>query len=194
MGRKLQIDINQSLDKATKTFWQNGYKNTSTQELMKVMNVGEGSFYNTFKSKKNLYLQCLQYYNQNLMKNRSEALNSNPSIKVGLREFFDVVFLELADKKNPNSCLMANSLSTDVLDEIEFKEYILDSVKRFQNFLKEKMQSGIESGELPKDFDAETTSKILFTYMQGLFRTSSINPDIKVLKKQTHKFLESMGL
>jgi hypothetical protein len=33
------------------------------RDLLKGMKIGEGSFYNTFKTKKNAYLECLKHYN-----------------------------------------------------------------------------------------------------------------------------------
>ena len=54
MGRGIEFDYDKAIARATRLFWKTGYSNTSLRDLLKVMNIGEGSFYNTVKSKKNL--------------------------------------------------------------------------------------------------------------------------------------------
>ena len=55
MARPIGFDLDKAIDKATLLFWKKGYSNTSLRDLLKVMGIGEGSFYNSVKSKKNLY-------------------------------------------------------------------------------------------------------------------------------------------
>jgi len=76
MGRGIEFDYDKAIDKATRLFWKTGYSNTSLRDLLKVMNIGEGSFYNTVKSKKNLYLECLKHYGATVMSQRETALFS----------------------------------------------------------------------------------------------------------------------
>src|SRR5258708_12315878 len=79
MGRGIEFDYDKAIDKATRLFWKTGYSNTSLRELLKVMNIGGRSFYNTAKSKKNLYLECLKYYRATVMSQRATALFSQTS-------------------------------------------------------------------------------------------------------------------
>src|SRR5207244_5803319 len=58
MARTLEFDYDKAIDKATRVFWKNGYSGTSLRDLLKAMGIGEGSFYNTLKSKNQLYLVC----------------------------------------------------------------------------------------------------------------------------------------
>lgn len=62
MPRNIKFDYDRAIDRATQLFWERGYSNTSLRDLLKIMGIGEGSLYNTFKSKKNLYLKCLKRY------------------------------------------------------------------------------------------------------------------------------------
>lgn len=194
MARTLEFNAEEVLDKAMKLFWKVGYKKASTQQLMKTMGLGQGSFYNSFKSKKQLYLRCLKHYNARVTYVRVRALESAPSVKEGLRNFFKVIFSELSSGSNLHTCLMTNSLSYDVLENADLKRYILEEIKRFSGYLESKLSKAVKLGELPKTFDPATVSQIIITYIQGLFKISMISTDIKRLEKQTSKFLESLGL
>src|SRR5215475_10755360 len=116
MARALEFDYDKAIDKATRVFWKNGYSGTSLRDLLKAMEIGEGSFYNTLKSKKQLYLTCLQHYEDTEMPMRMEALMSPPTAAAGIRAFFAVVLDVLDDPKLPSRlCMLAAMASEDVL-------------------------------------------------------------------------------
>src|SRR5216684_3939461 len=125
MSRGIEFDYEKAIDRATRLFWKKGYSNTSTRELQKVMRIGYGSFYNTVKSKKKLYLECLKHYRATVVRQRETALFSQPSAKLGVRAFFKIVLDQMDDPKRPGLCLMAGSMSRDVLDEKELREYLM---------------------------------------------------------------------
>src|SRR5271163_4813410 len=97
MGRSIEFNYDKAIEKATRLFLKTGYSNTSLRDLLKVMNIGEGSFYNTLKSKKNLYLVCVQHYRERVALKRESALYSAPSAKEGVRAMFKVIFDEMDD-------------------------------------------------------------------------------------------------
>ena len=125
MGRGIDFDYDKAIDRATRVFWKTGYSNTSLRDLLRAMKIGEGSFYNTVKSKKNLYLECLKHYRATVINERHTALFSQKSAKLGVRALFKTVLDQMDDPKRPGLCLMAGSLSRDVLDEKDLREYIV---------------------------------------------------------------------
>jgi TetR/AcrR family transcriptional repressor of nem operon len=52
------------------------------------MGIGGGSFHNTFKSKKNAYLECLKHYNATANRHRGETFFSAPTVVQGVRGAF----------------------------------------------------------------------------------------------------------
>jgi len=62
MARPREFDEEQALDRAMDVFWRKGYQSTSTDDLMEAMGIGRGSFYNTFGSKRDVYLRTLDRY------------------------------------------------------------------------------------------------------------------------------------
>src|ERR1700681_2402148 len=62
MARPKEFDQERALRKAVRLFSQQGFAATSTDELMRVMNVGRQSMYDTFGDKRALFLKALEMY------------------------------------------------------------------------------------------------------------------------------------
>jgi len=194
MPRKIEFDYGQAIDRATRLFWKKGYSNASLRELLGAMGIGEGSFYNTVGSKKRLYLECLKHYNDTVSRRRLEALLSKPTVKQGVRAFFQTVLDELDDPKTPRVCLLSGSLSGDVLGERELKQCVVKEMTAFSNCFTERLKSAIEAGELPRDFDVEVAAQVLVTYLQGLFRVIRVLQNRAQVERQVEALLNGLGL
>jgi TetR/AcrR family transcriptional regulator, transcriptional repressor for nem operon len=194
VGRRRAFDYDEAIERATRLFWATGYTDASLRDLLEAMQIGEGSFYNSVKSKKNLYLQCLRHYNDTITRRRWEALLAESSIAEGVRAYFTAVLDDLDDPAIPSICLMAASLSTDVLAVEDLRSYVLNEVQTLQTALTGRLQDAADAGELPTDFDAETAAQIVVTYLQGLFRVARVLNNRSQLENQIEVLLTGLGL
>jgi TetR/AcrR family transcriptional repressor of nem operon len=194
MPRRIAFDYDKAIDRATQLFWKRGYSNASLRDLLKVMGIGEGSFYNTVKSKKQLYLECLKHYNDTVSRRRLKALVSPVSVREGIRAFFRTVLDELDDPKTPRVCLLAGSLSGDVLAERDLKRYVVDEMTAFARCFTGRLEGAKETGELPEDFAVEVSSQVLVTYLQGLFRVIRVLQSRAQVERQIEALLSGLGL
>jgi len=194
MARALEFDIDQAIDRATRVFWSHGYSGTSLRDLLKAMGIGEGSFYNTLKSKKRLYLECLKRYNETVGRRRAEALMTPSSAKEGVRGFFRSVLDDLDDPGLPRVCLMARSVSSDVLAERDLQHFVQTNMAALVGAFSNRLKSAKDRGELPSGFDAEGAAQIIATYLQGLFGTVLLHYDRSRLEREIDLFLSSLGL
>ena len=194
MGRKREFDYGRALKRATRLFWAKGYLDASMRDLLKAMDIGEGSFYHLFGSKKRLYLECLKHYNDTVTRRRLAVLESEPSVRKGVRNFFKSVLDELDDPKTPQVCLMSRSLSSDVLDEAELESYVKSGMEGFEERIVARLNEAKRAGELPADFQAEIAAQIIFTYLQGFFRVVHVLKDRGQMWRQIETLLTSLGL
>ena len=194
MPRTIEFDRAQAIARATQLFWKKGYTNTSVRDLLKAMRIGEGSFYNTVKSKKKLYLECLKHYNDTVSRRRLEALTSKPGAGEGIRAFFKMVLDELDDPKTPRICLMAGSLSSDVLAERELNRYVVGEMNAFSARFVERLRTAKQAGELAGDVDVELAAQVLVTYLQGLFRVIRVLQNRAQVERQIESLLAGLGL
>ncbi|HZR23673.1 MAG TPA: TetR/AcrR family transcriptional regulator [Vicinamibacterales bacterium] len=194
MPAAIAFDYARAVDRATQLFWKRGYSNASLRELLRVMGIGEGSFYNTFGSKRRLYLACLQHYNDTVSRRRLDALQSPASVRVGVRAFFKTVLDELDDPKTPSVCLLAGSLSVDVLRERELARMVLSDMQEFSAAFQDRLEAAKRAGELPKRFDAAVAAHVLVTFLQGLFRVIRTLHDRTEVERQIDLLLAGLGL
>src|SRR5258708_5481242 len=194
MARALEFDYDKAIDKATRVFWKNGYSGTSLRDLLKAIGIGEGSFYNTLKSKKQLYLKCLKHYNDTVGRRRAEALFSPSSAKEGVRGLFRTVLDDLDDPRNPRDCLLARSVSSDVLAERDLKKFVRTDIAALVGALSNRLRSAKDTAELPPEFDTEGVAQIISTCLRGLIRAALLPYDRAQLERQVDLFLTSLGL
>ena len=194
MGRPREFDRAQAIERATRLFWAKGYSNTSVRDLLKVMRIGEGSFYNEMKSKKSLYLECLKHYNDTVTRRRWDALARETSIGRGVRAFFERVLDDLDDPRTPNVCLMAGSLSADVLSARDLARYVVGELEKLEGALAERLEVARKRGELEAEFDSRLAAQVIVTFLQGLFRVVRVLRSRAELERQIEALLTGLGL
>lgn len=187
-------DYQKVIDRATKLLWRKGYSRTSLRDSLRAMGIGEGSFYNTVKSKRRLYLECLRHCNDSVSRRRLDALRSHQSVKEGIRAFFRRVLDELDDPKTPQLCLLAGSLSGDGLGERELRQHVFDDMKAFTECFEERLEFAKKSGELPRDFDVEVTAQLVVTHLLGMFRVIRVLASRAGAERQIEALLRGLGL
>jgi len=194
MARTREFDYDKAIDKATRIFWRKGYSGASLRDLLKGMGIGEGSFYNALKSKNRLYLECLRHYGNTVGRRRAAALLSPPSAKEGVRGFFRTVLDDLDDPRKPRACLIARSVSSDVLAERDLEKFVQSDMAGLVGAFAERLESAKAKGELPPDFEADVVAETIVTYVQGLYRAAMLGYERPRLERQIDRLLTGLRL
>ncbi|BBP76101.1 TetR/AcrR family transcriptional regulator [Pseudomonas gingeri NCPPB 3146 = LMG 5327] len=195
MARKIAFDYEQALDKATALFWKNGYAGTGLRDLLKVMEIGEGSFYNTLKSKKQLYLSCVQRYEDTVVHTRLLELQSAPTAAEGIRAFFSDVLDCLDNPRTPSRlCMVAAMADEGVLLEEDLRKRAEAGMEAVQVLVRERLSADRENGLLASVQDPQTIALVITTYLQGLWRMALVNYDRPAFERQIDAFLIGLGL
>jgi len=193
MGRTKVFEENVALGQAMRLFWRQGYANTSIKQLLAEMDMLNGSFYHSFKDKKTIYLKSLEHYNQEITFKRQTALMANADFSKGIRVFFEEIYKTFESSEEPDGCLIVNSMVSEVLKEKELKEFLYHDAESFVVFLTKRIQHSIDLKHTKTELPARQLAYILFTYIQGMFRVSSML-ETKQLKKQTEGLLRALNL
>jgi TetR/AcrR family transcriptional repressor of nem operon len=90
--------------------------------------------------------------------------------------------------------LTAMLVYSDVLEDRDLQKFIRTDMTAFGGAFVNRLKSAKDSGELPSDFNAEAVAQIIFTYLQGLYRTALLNYDRPQLEHQVGLFITSLGL
>lgn len=195
MARAIGFDYDRAIDHAMRLFWRDGYAGASLRDLLKAMGIGEGSFYNTLKSKKQLYRQCLQRYEDTEGRKRAEALASAPTASRGVRALFSAILDCLDDPKVPSRlCMMAAMVSEEVLADADLRRLVEDGMAAFEAMLARRLRRDQDAGQLQVDLDPQTVAAVVATYAQGLWRMAMVDYDRLRFERQVDAFLTGFGL
>jgi TetR/AcrR family transcriptional regulator, transcriptional repressor for nem operon len=195
LARTLEFDYEGALERATHVFWETGYAGTPLRDLLKQMRIGEGSFYNTLKSKKNAFLECLKHYNATVNRQRGEVLLGAPTAAIGVRALFNIVLDCLDDPKTPSRiCLMAGSITHEVLADPDLREYVQQQMSMFTERMAMRMAADKEAGFLPNALEPQIVAQVIVAYLQGLWRMALVSYDRPQYEKQIETLLTGLGL
>src|SRR5258708_12437808 len=120
------------------------------------MRIGEGSFYNSVKSKKHLYLECQKHYRETVGRKRVAALLSQPTIKLGVRAFFKTVLDVVDNPATPRLSLLASSISSTVLSDRELRKLLKSGITAFNDLLPDRLEASKPPHHSPTDCRQET--------------------------------------
>jgi hypothetical protein len=137
---------------------------------------------------------CLEHYHESLTRKRWQVFAAEPSARQAIRKFFQVVLDDLEDPKVPNVCLMAASLSSDVLTARDLRKYVLDEMRAMQAMLLQRLEESKVAGELPASFDAAVAAEVVVTYLQGFYRVVRVLHDRRHMEQQIEMLLKGLGL
>ena len=150
-------------------FWEQGYERTSLDELLRAMKIQKGSFYNTFGSKRELYIRCLRRYRDQIegigpFGSVLEAIRKGPD---AVREVFARQLEGLAEGDCTSGCFVASASaehrgrSKDVLDVTG------PSVQAATDALTQAIEEAQDAGAMPSGVDPRKLAYLFITMGYG---------------------------
>ena len=195
MGRALEFSQDEALSKAMFIFWEKGYENTSLKELLETMGIQNGSFYNTYRNKRQVFIQAMKFYERDFSLKRS-ALFQNP--KTDFKKKMRILFKHTLDRQKesvcPKGCFLFNSVTAEVLGDVELFKLVRKGVENFEEFLVAEIAQSIQKKEIGASVDPRLTASLIVTYIQGLMKLSMLDYSDAKFREQTEYFLVSLGV
>ena len=105
MSRTADFDKEDIINKAMEVFWLKGFEGTTIKDLVSETGLLKGSLYNTFKSKENLFLLCLEKYGTH----SRTFFYKEGDPRLYLKKFFTRLVQEGSKKDYVKGCLIMNS-------------------------------------------------------------------------------------
>jgi len=165
------FDTNDAIKKATNVFWAKGYEATSISDLLKVIGINKGSFYNAFGSKKALFIQTLHCYDR---EHRRKTLDQLDQLELlgdpvlAINTLFDTVIAQSISDGERKGCMLVNT----ALDLPNHDKDIVITVKKgfkdFELFFEKQLTIGQDNGSIPAHVDIKVASKGLLALIVGL--------------------------
>jgi TetR/AcrR family transcriptional repressor of nem operon len=178
-GRPKEFEENVAIRKAANLFWSKGYMATSTDDLIRVMGIQKGSLYNTFRSKKDLFIRAINLHEQCLLSEFKEMLKGSKRPVETIKS----VFLSMAEHKDDieKGCFAGNTLAElSGLDE-ELTQNAKTHLKELESILFDAIVAARTKGQLKSKVDSRVLASYLLNMWNGLNITRRIYGDKKTL-------------
>lgn len=172
MPRARLFDKDEAVRKAMELFWERGYESTSLIDLTEHLGIGKGSFYATFKSKEDLFNQCIERYTDSNIPFLDQALSTEQDYKQGLRSLLEGYVEGLLRDATGKGCFMANSCSLVPAVTPSVGDKIAEHYHRIGKYFEHYLEKhGVGK---PK---ANAVSVMIVTFLIGMSQQSKINRD-----------------
>ena len=186
MSRTTDFDREEIISKAMHVFWTKGYEGTSLKDLTEATGLLKGSLYNSFQSKENLYVLCMEKYGNH---SRSFFYKEGDP-KLYLKSFFKRLVSEGSRPENISGCLVMNScleLASSNNAGAEASKALFEAVEmNFENVVNLIIRD--------TDKNAQECKTNLITAAFSIREISKFKKDKKFLKQIANNALKSLDL
>ena len=191
MARPKQFDTETALKGALEAFWHRGYEATSLNDLLDAMAIQRGSFYATFKSKHETYLQALEAYIQDRA-DQFTALADGVRPVHALRSHIDMAFSECISSPN-QGCFAVNASGDRSPHDEETRRIVLDALTGHERFLESLIGQAKDQGDLAEATDPQNLARVLLgtiIAMRGMARAGLPRQSFQALRDHAMRLLE----
>ena len=148
-----QFDRDVALNTAMELFWRHGYEATSMSKLLKSLRLTAPSLYMAFGNKEQLFKEAVENYSRKYGARVFAPLKSAGTAREAIEQMLYNSADLVASGENPNGCLVSFG-AINYSDHTAMPSSLLKSIrKNVFNNIRERLQNGVSSGELPKSTD-----------------------------------------
>jgi TetR/AcrR family transcriptional repressor of nem operon len=181
MVRPKEFDRDEALERATSVFWAKGFASTSTEDLLAAMSIGRQSLYDTFGSKRKLYLEALERYQEKSTAGHLERLNHGASPLRGIEALLLGLIAD-NDAVRALGCMGIGAVSEFGATDPELAVLRGRITPRLSRRLTERIREGQACGEVDPAIDAREASAFLQTMMSGIQLGARAGSDVRSLR------------
>jgi TetR/AcrR family transcriptional repressor of nem operon len=175
-GRPKQFRREDALQRAMELFWQLGYEAASLPDLLEGMGISRQSLYDTFGSKRELYVSAIEHYRATQLSQALALLEREGSALENVR---DVVgfFANLAADARCRGCFVANALVEMGPRDPEIAKTLHETLEILRAAVERALLDARARGELARTKSPERLSRALTNAMLGLAVTGRLEID-----------------
>jgi TetR/AcrR family transcriptional repressor of nem operon len=167
MARPKEFDQDKALHKAIRLFSQQGFAATSTDDLMRVMDIGRQSMYDTFGDKRALFLKSLQAYVTESVGSIKATLEEPGSALTAIRNAL-VCFATRKDLTSTDGCMGMNAICEFGQRDDEVNGILREAARKQREALKDVLTRAKTQAELDSDADVDSLADFFESTLAGI--------------------------
>jgi AcrR family transcriptional regulator len=167
-GRPRSFDRNVALRRAMEVFWAQGYEGTAVSDLTAAMGINSPSLYAAFGSKEELFREAVALYDATEGAATTRALADEPTARASIEAMLRNNVESYTDPATPNGCMVVLAATAGAVANAGVRELLADNRRQSLSAVAQRIERGVEDGDVPPGTDAETVAGFYVTVLQGL--------------------------
>ncbi|MCV7424525.1 helix-turn-helix transcriptional regulator [Mycobacterium yunnanensis] len=168
MARSKEFDPEVALDAAMRLFWRNGFARTSTQDLVAELGIARASLYDTFGSKRGLYLAALDSYLAGAGGQVPQLVAQRAESGLAAVRALLKAATALPEVGLPPGCFTVNATVEHGDGDSEISARLDTNRDRMESVFRGALARARAEGTLGADVDLDTAAVLLSTVLTGL--------------------------
>lgn len=164
MARQLEFDRTEVLALAADAFWRAGYEALPAHEIADAMGLAKSSLYNTFGSKKKLFIESLDHYADS---QQSKVVTSSKSDDV-MKQLRQLLLEAVSDNNAGRGCLLVNTAAEFGMRDGEIHQHIKAGFERMREAFAALIWAGQKAEQINANLDPHQQAVILISAIAGL--------------------------
>jgi TetR/AcrR family transcriptional regulator, transcriptional repressor for nem operon len=181
MARPKEFDQEKALRRAVVLFSQQGFAATSTDELMRVMDIGRQSMYDTFGDKRALFLKALEMYVTESVQSINAQLEKPGPAITAIRNTL-INFAERNDLSSADGCMGLNAISEFGQRDADVTRIVKRAAQAQRQALIRVLDRAKDQRELRSDEDLVSMADFFDSTLAGIRMAAKAGKSRKTLR------------
>jgi len=186
-----QLKREKLLDQGVQMLMTQGYHGTGIKEILDMVQVPKGSFYNYFGSKEEFAAEAIIHYIEPFI-DRLTAHLQDPQIDglTALKNYYAELISEIEQADYKGGCLLGN-LMGEIGDTSEIcRRTLLTAVERYNELQKTALERAQKQGSVRTDRSAKKMADLLANSWQGALLRMKIDKSAQPLRECCQTLLD----
>lgn len=192
-GRPRTYEPEVLIDRAIDVFWTKGYDAASAKDLLQALQIGQGSFYNTFEGgKRELFEKCINRFSEKELKKFHAGLQQSDDSIEFLKNFFRATVNSPKERKL-KGCFLCNTIVELANIDSELESTAAKLLARLEDSFRTIIEQAQQEGRLENSTSPEVLAKHLINLWNGINITQRLHPNDKTIKAVIEMNLELLS-
>ncbi|MDT3429138.1 TetR/AcrR family transcriptional repressor of nem operon [Paenibacillus forsythiae] len=182
MARSKEFDTTLVLHKAMEVFGHYGFEGTSLQNLLDGLGIARQSLYDTYGTKRDLFISAVKYYVNEKSGAVISYLERSGSVKQAFSDIFHEIAAVLKDDQRRKECFILYSAIDQVPHDPEIAAFFKHDMERLEQAFYDALVRAREQGELSgRHDDLLALARYLYHARYALTQAAKLTDNPQVL-------------
>lgn len=166
MVRQREYDPSEALDRAMTLFWQQGYFDTSMDDLVKATGVSRYGLYETYGNKQGLFAAALDRYQDFISSKVQHDIRLPDAALPEIKGYFNRLKTLTRTEQGRFGCLLVNTATEVAIHD----EQVAVHVRKLMNSLTMALKRALDNAKVKKQLRADMDTQAYADYLTGVMQ------------------------